>query len=68
MLLFSFTPHGAIKKIQTPEQTQQMKRSQLHDFNNLQIRDKTGILKKQKISDISKKKNAEEISSPMLSQ
>ena len=32
--------------IQTPKQTWQMKLSQLHDYNDMQIRGKTGVLKK----------------------
>ena len=32
--------------IQTPELTRQMKLSQLHDYNDVQIRGKTGVLKK----------------------
>jgi len=32
--------------IQTPQQKRQMIQSQLHDYNDMQIRGKTGILEK----------------------
>ena len=32
--------------IRTAQQTRQIKESQLHDYNDMQIRGKTGILKK----------------------